>query len=353
MTASSVPADWSDLTPAWMTAALQRDLPGVEVAAVEVVSRDDGTNRRARLGLSYAAGAGPEVVFVKGEGSFRESHARNGNMFNEPELFARRVRLPVDHPHAYHVAIDRPALDYVIVMEDLTRRGADPRDATRPMSVAQVEDGVRQLAALHSLYWDRVDLSPDLQWLQPWQATPGWRESLAPGVPIGMERAADVLPRDVLATGSEKLLDLCMRSIGTFGAGRTTLLHADPHIGNTYVLPDDRIGFLDWQVCRRGSWAQDLAYFLVSALTVADRRNSEERLLDAYRDGLTVPESDRPRPDEIRLRYACAHPYGLAVWLATHQSDRAQRPDVCRALIERYAQAFLDSDSAGALDRFR
>jgi hypothetical protein len=334
-----------------MTAALQRDLPGVEVAAIEVVSRDDGTNRRARLGLSYASGSGPDVVFVKGEGAFRESHARNGNMFNEPELFARRVPLPVDHPHAYHVAIDRPALDYVIVMEDLTRRGADPRDATRPMSVEQVEDGVRQLAALHSLYWDAVDLRPDLQWLQPWQATPGWRDSLAPGVPIGMERAADVLPAEIMAVGSEKLLDLCMGSIDTFGAGRATLLHADPHIGNTYVLPGDRIGFLDWQVCRRGSWAQDLAYFLVSALTIADRRSFEGRLLDSYRDALTVPAGDQPRPDEIRLRYACAHPYGLAVWLATHQSDRAQRPDVCRALIERYARAFLDWDSAAALDQ--
>jgi hypothetical protein len=239
----------------------------------------------------------------------------------------------------------------VIVMEDLTRRGADPRDATRPMSVEQVEDGVRQLAALHSLYWDAVDRRPGLQWLQPWQATPGWRDSLAPGVPIGMERAADVLPAEIMAVGSEKLLDLCMGSIDTFGAGRATLLHADPHIGNTYVLPGDRIGFLDWQVCRRGSWAQDLAYFLVSALTVADRRSFEARLLDSYRDALTVPAGDRPRPDEIRLRYACAHPYGLAVWLATHQSDRAQRSDVCRALIERYSRAFLDWDSAAALDQ--
>jgi hypothetical protein len=38
------------------------------------------------------------------------------------------------------------------------------------------------------------------------------------------------------------------------------------------------------------------------------------------------------------------------VWIVTHQSDRSQRPDVCRALIERFAAAFVDGDSAGALD---
>lgn len=346
-----VPADWADVTPEWMTAALIRDFPGAEVAAVEVISRDDGTNRRARLGISYAGGTGPEVVFVKGEGSWRESHAKNGNLFNEPELFAARLTLPVDHPDPYHVVIDRDALDYVIVMEDVTRRGADPRDATRPMTVAQVENGVRQLAALHSSYWDLVSSAPGLEWLQTWEATEGWRQSLGPGLPIGRSRAAGLLPGPLANRRDEDLLDLCMRSISTFATGRMTLLHADPHIGNTYVLPDDGVGFLDWQVCRRGSWAMDLSYYVVSALSTADRRDAEDRLLDSYLRSLTVPKADLPDPDEIRLRYSAAHPYGLVVWLVTHQSDRSQRPEVCRALIERFAAAFTDGASAQALDR--
>src|SRR5581483_6652159 len=115
--------------------------------------------------------------------------------------------------------------------------------------------------------------------------------------------------------------------------------------------PGDRVGFLDWQVCRRGSWAQDAAYFLVSALTVEDRRAAERWLLSAYRDALDGPEQDRPTDEEVWLRYAAAHPYGLAVWLATHQSDRAQNAEVCRALIQRYAAAYLDCESDRALER--
>jgi hypothetical protein len=48
-----------------MTAALARDYPGATVDGVRVALRDDGTNRRARLELTYAAGSGPATVFAK------------------------------------------------------------------------------------------------------------------------------------------------------------------------------------------------------------------------------------------------------------------------------------------------
>lgn len=351
--ASFVPGDWSDVTADWMTGALRRDFPDAEVGSVEVLSTDDGTNRRARLGISYTKGGGPEVVFAKAEGPWRESHAKNGNLFNEPELFASRAPLPVDHPYAYHVVIDYDGLDYVIVMEDVRRRGADARDATRPMTISQVENGVRQLAALHSSYWNLPARPSNLQWLQTWEATDGWRESLGRGLPIGRGRVAELLPGPVADCPDDALLNLCMQSISTFASGSMTLLHADPHIGNTYVLPGDQVGFLDWQVCRRGSWSMDLSYYMVSALTVNERREAEDQLLDTYVQALTVPDSDRPDREEVQLRYAAAHPYGLVVWLVTHQSDRAQSPEVCRALIERFAAAFVDHASAAAVDRLR
>jgi hypothetical protein len=84
---------------------------------------------------------------------------------------------------------------------------------------------------------------------------------------------------------------------------------------------------------------------------VEDRRSFEHRLVDAYREALTVPDEAKPSDEETWDRYAASHPYGLAVWLATHRSDRAQRPDVCRALIERFAAAFQDNRSLDALER--
>ena len=114
-----------------MTAALKRDLVDVEVAAVDVLERDDGTNRRARLGVTYARGTGPSVFFS------RERVPFGGTMperqpFRRAELYSSTLLLPVDHPHPYHVAIDRPRLDYAIVMEDVTLRGGARTDAERP-----------------------------------------------------------------------------------------------------------------------------------------------------------------------------------------------------------------------------
>jgi hypothetical protein len=349
--ASWIPADWDDVTPAWMAAALEHHYPGVEVAGVTVLERDDGTNRRARLGVTYAGEAGPDVVFVKAEGAHREVHARNGNIFNESDLFASGLPLVVDHPVPYHVVIDRAALDYVIVMEDVTRRGADPRDATRPMSVDQVEHGVRDLARLHSKYWGLSPASrPQLTWLQTWEPTEGWQAGLGARIPTGVPRASEVLPRAVSALSSEAFLRHWARAVLTYRTGVLTLLHADAHIGNTYVLPENRVGFLDWQVCRRGNWSQDLAYFLVGSLTVEDRRVGEDRLIDAYLDALEVPAGERPSREEISLRYRASNAYGLGIWLSTLGSEGYQRREVSLCLTERYAAAFADWESLAALD---
>ena len=96
-----------------------------------------------------------------------------------------------------------------------------------------------------------------------------------------------------------------------------TLLHGDPHIGNTYLLPSGEVGFLDWQVARRGNWSLDLGYFLQGALTVEDRRRSERELLAEYRDSLRLPPDELPSADEIWLRYRASVAHGLTLWLVT------------------------------------
>jgi hypothetical protein len=334
-----------------MTAAIAGRHPGARVGDVTLIMSDDGTNRRARFGLRYDAGFGPDVVFAKAEGQYREVHAQNGNMFNEAELFASGVALPLDHPLPYKVIIDRPALDYVIVMEDVTRRGADPRDATRPMTLDQVANGLCGLARLHSEYWGFSRTThPKLAWAQTFEATEAYGAPLVRSVPTGLARAAGRLPDDVIALDAERMVSYLARFLRSLTRSSVTLLHADPHIGNTYVLPDDEVGFLDWQVARRGNWSHDVGYFIVSALTVDDRRSNEAELVEEYRKVLEVPGDECPTPEEAWLRYRASAAYGLPVWLATLSSGRAQSPEVCLALCERYGAAFVELDTVGALE---
>jgi len=107
---------------------------------------------------------------------------------------------------------------------------------------------------------------------------------------------------------------------------------------------------LDWQVLRRGDHALDLGYFVQGALTVEDRRARERDIVEAYRTALDVPDGEHPTSDDVSLRYRASTSHGLAIWLATAASNTWQRPEVSLTLARRYATAFVDLDSAAAID---
>ncbi|HEX7852389.1 MAG TPA: oxidoreductase family protein [Sphingobium sp.] len=346
-----VPESWDAVTPEWMTAAIRSRHPDAVVDRVSIVTRDDGTNRRARFALDYAQGTGPATVFVKAHApAHRWVHFRNGNLFGESRLFASGTPIPVDHPMVYLAVPDYPRLDFLLVMEDLNARGADCRDSTRPMNVAQVADAMTGLARLHSHYWGMTATShPALKWVKPWAPSQGWQVGLRRRIPIGLSRSGDGLPAAIAGMSGDKVVDLWVDYVSTLGSGGQTLLHGDAHIGNSYVLPGDKVGFLDWQVVRRGNWSQDVGYFLVGALTVEDRRAHERELLDIYRGALTLPASQAPSADEVWNRYRQSHAYGLAIWLSTLGTDGWQPRAICEALVERYAAAFVDAETTHAL----
>ena len=147
----------------------------------------------------------------------------------------------------------------------------------------------------------RTTGNPALSWLEPFVAFAGLE--YAP-LEIAHERMGDSVPAEIPAmTGTELFVDVWARYIGTLTEAPQTLLHGDPHIGNTYVLPDDTVGFLDWQMARRGNFSLDLGYFLQGALTIEDRRKGERDLVEEYRNALTLPADEMPSADEVWLRY--------------------------------------------------
>jgi Phosphotransferase enzyme family len=347
----SIPQGWEAIDAEWMTAALARHFPGATVGRVTVAMRDDGTNRRARLALTYSAGNGPATVFAKAvDPEHADLVALTSGLYHEPRLFSSGVVLQLDHPTVYTAIIDEDRRDFLMIMEDVVARGADPRDSTRPMTIDQAASGVRGLARMHSQYWgERITGDPALGWVEPFVAFAGLE--YAP-LHIAHERLSDTAPAEVLAlTGSELFVDIWARYIGTLTTSPQTLLHGDPHIGNTYVLPDDEVGFLDWQMARRGNWSLDLGYFLQGALTIEDRRAGERELLDEYRGALTLPTDEMPTTEEVWLRYRASVAHGLAIWMATLSGgDAWQRADICLAFAQRYSAAFIDLETRAALN---
>ncbi|HTH28692.1 MAG TPA: oxidoreductase family protein [Sphingobium sp.] len=347
-----VPPCWKAVSPRWMTDVIRQHHPDAKVSEVRLVEQAEDINRRARFALRYARGTGPDGVFVKTHGpAMRWEHMRSGELFGEARLFASGMPLPIEHPTVYRAVPDYPRVNALLVMEDMTTRGGDFRDATRPMTVDQVADGLRGLARLHRQYWGITPKShPPLRWLKPWSVDEGWRTGLMHRLPIGLARTHDRLPAAIKDISSHRVIELWSRYLDSLMEGEPTLLHGEACICNSYVMPGDKVGFHDWQLVRRGNWARDTAYFLVSALTIEDRRANERRLLEIYRDALQLPDGQAPSMDEIWRRYRQTHVLGLTNWLARRGKDGVRAPAISEALIDRYAAAFVETDTLGALD---
>lgn len=331
-----------------MTAALARRFPGAVVDHVAIEDVAAGTNARARVRLGYRHGHGPESVFVKREGSVLNRLALSvlGAVEAEARLVAAEGELPLEHPRLYAAATDHRRLAAVVVMEDVTARGARPNDATVPLTPDQVRDGLDGLARLHARHWAR-HLPPVLEWVRPWRLNAGWSAvswpSLARGLALVHKHGG----------GAAHGLDARAIDRGFRGWARTaergpqTLLHGDPHPGNTYTLPSGGIGFYDWQLVRTGTWVHDVGYFVVGSLATADRREHERDLLQHYLRRLAAEGVTPPQPDSAWRLYRETPVFGLGSWLHTLSGGGFQPVQLCLATIERFAAAYAELGPEG------
>jgi len=98
-----------------------------------------------------------------------------------------------------------------------------------------------------------------------------------------------------------------------------TLCHGDAYIGNTYLLPNNQAGLLDWQLSARGYCMHDISYIITTGLSVAQRRSHERELLEYYRQQLLSRGVEGvPSLNELWLEYRRAMVWNLYIgWLIT------------------------------------
>jgi len=346
-----IPSDWQ-FTPEQLTPIVARKHPGACLRRVTLLDGSDGTSSRARIGLEYASGDGPAALFAKTQGDIwhRLLHFMTGNLYREARLYASGATIPIEHPAEYFGQVDRLRLNELVIMEDLTPRNVKLHDATKQVSVDEVARGLAALARLHSMYWNFTGRShPALSWVETWKATVRFRMILRMVGGKGIANMRQSLPDTIAEMGGASIEREWTRYIRTVSKGPMTLLHGDPHVGNSYSVPGGDFGFLDWACVRRGNWAFDTGYFLVSALDIADRRVHERDLIEHYRQALDVPRDVKPSSEEAWLRYRSTPAYGLAVWLGTASSSEYQSHSVCANLVSRFATAFLDLETHQAI----
>ena len=332
-------------------------LSGVMAASIdhlEVLATTDGTTDRARLGLT---GTGvPPSAFVK----MAPAAAATRLFVNLTDLgadeigFYRDVRptLEIEAPLALGSAIDPASKRFVLVLEDLTARGATFGEVLEPVEVAAAEAVLDTMAALHGSCWrtprlDRRSGAGNLGWVRA--------NSEDPMLPLvtGAVRSmgSRLARRDPTLAPSEArpILRHYPAVARELDAGPHTVLHGDPHPGNCYFV-DGRAGLLDWQVIRRGHPLRDVTYFLTLALDPDVRRDHERRLLDRYRDALAGAGGPILTADDAwdAHRKMAAYPYVATTFTAG--LGGLQEEDIGIEGLRRAVAAVTDLDTVAALE---
>lgn len=368
VTLPSILGSPEDLTPEVLNLVLQRRYPGVQVTAVRIRRTWQGTTTHLHIDVDYSENVAglPTRLFVKTQLSsvhelselVEQSLTEGGGsaiLLRDETLFYRDLRadLEIETMVVYAAELLTGPNQFIIVAEDIAARDIVIPDIAAGLTAEQTDELLRTLAGVHASFWGNPRLSDDgdLNWLQhPAQGsfaeffrTTGFtmvrNEAELPYKKELLARAGTDV--DSLATAFDELL----RRISS---EPRTLVHGDPHVGNTYLLPDGRVGLLDWQLIRRGSWLHDINYALIGALEPDDRRAHQRELLDRYRARLVdagVPAV--PDRDEMWNAYRSGAAWGLALWLVT--PDQMYSVDIVTAGVRRFAEAYAELGTGALL----
>jgi hypothetical protein len=339
--ARKFPRRIEDLDATTLSRIMRRD-----VSDVSVIGDTSGTTSRARLKLS---GDGvPDSVFVKmaartpgtrmiGElGRLAETETRFYSELS-PEL-TKGV------PTAYGSAFDSLTGRFVIVLEDLAAEACEFPDTLHPFDKDQAGLIVELLARLHGTFWGRPG-DNGLGWLYSGSSDP-----TVPLVPAMLRTSARRLAghTDIAVEDGRFIIEHYPAVARLIDAPPHTVLHGDPHPGNTYFR-DGAAGLLDWQVVRRGHPMRDIAYTLVTSMTTADRQGSERELLETYRKALSAAGGPDLEPEQLWRRYRQAAAYAYVAASVTAGLGGMQAADIALAGLRHAVAALNDLETVAAL----
>jgi aminoglycoside/choline kinase family phosphotransferase len=270
---------------------------------------------------------------------------------NEVQVYSRlRPELLVEAPRSLGALYDARSAQFVLMLEDLTQRGARFPNVTQDVPLSAIEALLDTLAVLHARHWQSPRFSTDLAWLQTHLEgrVAYLMNELAPPL-IQHEIDTQAFKRELVqrlrSTGPELLT--AVRQLQRHQAHlQQTVLHGDAHLGNTYLLPQGAAGLLDWQLCVRGYCMHDVSYLIATSLPIALRREHERRLLSHYRERLlSLGVESPPGVEEIWNEYRRAMVWGVYVgWLTTPVANYGWEINVVNHL--RLTTAYEDLGTA-------
>ena len=345
MPSVAIPRVAVDITPAWLSDALQDRHPRARVGAIEIVDNDEVTNQHVRLRVDYDVAAGaPERLFGKLlplDPTRRESIALTQMGPREARFYADLApQLALRVPEVHVAAVGADDREFVVLLEDLKASGCRVSDGTWGITRDGAAQALEDLAAMHVRYEDAARRAAEAAWVPPYSA----------GGNYAADRLQDALDhhRDRISDDFAAICELYIAhrlAVHDLWTGPdVTVVHGDTHIGNLF-LDGDRVGFYDWGVIHLDQPLRDVSYLLQMAMQPDQRRAHEQDLLRHY---LAVRAALAGAP--IAFDHAWAQHRLRAAYTVVASCQVVTFPDDISPSREVFANAFLARAEAAVQD---
>jgi hypothetical protein len=316
--------DVGDLSPQWLSHALDFEVRGVTCERV-------GTGQTAatyRLALDASDGPSTLVAKVAGGDAAARQLVANGYRA-EVGFYTHLVgSLDVRTPRCWYAAITDDALQFTLLLEDLSPRV--PGVQVDGCPAGQAEAAVRNLAGLHAPRWNDETLF-DLDFVRrPTADRAAFLGELATSATeVFIDRYAQQLgDRDVDTLRATAL------AVELWVPARPELfavLHGDYRLDNLlFGSVDGDVVAVDWQTLIVGPPTRDVAYFLGTSLGVVERRATEERLVGQYHAELVARGVEGYTADRCFEDYRLGQVQGpmiTTIGAAYATAERTERAD--------------------------
>lgn len=287
----SIPTITEEITAVWLTEALRStEVIGRKTAVASVtktrIGEDEGFTGglllRCHITYTSAAKDCPNSLVAKLSPTAPELRAAfKSNNRREVSLYSDLVAksdLPV--PRCYYGDFDDETGATIILLQDLGHyrmvefvTGCDLNDARH---------AVQALAGIHAQFWEdpRIQLLSgadiDFPIDELWSQYPAAVAELLPDF---------VISPQLFAIGDMVVANIIPLLNQIFETAPITCIHRDCHVDNILFSTnedDEPALILDWQSVGKGRGVYDIAYFLITSVPTAQRRQMEQDLLREY-----------------------------------------------------------------------
>jgi len=344
------------LSPAELSRWLAPRLGGVSVVGVK--NEPVGTGQMSesrRLTLEYSRPCGlPQTMIAKFESASEASRAasRATRTYEVETAFYRdiRDRVSVNAPVCFYNHFDADRDEFALLLSDFAP--CTQGNQLTGCTTEEARAAVREIAKLHGPLWGIGELK-SLPWLHrnPPEKKRNVEILFGQLVPGFVDRYASRLgeaAREVVERFARE-----PRDYFTNDPSRFAVIHGDYRLDNILFMKRSNevlVGVVDFQTAAVGCPLLDVAYFIGAGLVPADRRESEDELLQAY-----LSELDRfsvaVSHDEawaLYRRYTFAgFVMAVVASMIVKQTDRGD--EMFMAMANRHAQHVVDLDAFSAL----